>query len=196
MESDRLVTGTVILRPTAYAGRHEIIDSTACPERLEALPGVESASFSYAMPFFGLAEQRRYLVAGARPPQPGHEPAALINGVTPPISTVARPCSAVSPQYSDSALSPKVFVITRPWPAVCSAKRAPSATRLAQAGGKTRNGVRSSESSRRSADRYRPQPVTYQLYQPIAQEPRRSNELAVRTRASRRPRSSTASAPP
>lgn len=35
------------------------------------------------MPFFGLAEPRKYVVAGREPPEPGHEPAAVINGGSP-----------------------------------------------------------------------------------------------------------------
>jgi hypothetical protein len=72
------------LPTAAYPGGKEITDfQRLALERLEALPGVASASLSYSMPFFGLAEPRRYLVAGRETPQPGHEPSAAINGVSP-----------------------------------------------------------------------------------------------------------------
>jgi putative ABC transport system permease protein len=183
-ESDRLVTGTVILRPTAYARDNEIIDfQRLALERLEALPGVESASFSYAMPFFGLAEQRRYLVAGRETPQPGHEPAALINGVTPHyFETVStRLLSGRTFNASDTAISPKVFIINQAMAHSLFGDQSPIGRRLAQAGGKTAEwgeivGVVADVQSIYTD----PSPVTYQLYQPMAQEPRRYNELAVR----------------
>src|SRR5207249_9850200 len=60
-----LVTGTLLLRTATYPGDKEITDfQRLALERLEALPGVASASISYAMPFFGLAEPRKLLVAG------------------------------------------------------------------------------------------------------------------------------------
>ncbi len=83
-ESDHLVTGTMVLPTTTYRGDKEITDfQRLALERLEALPGVVSASMSYDMPFFGLAEPRKYLVAGRETSEPGHEPAAVINGISP-----------------------------------------------------------------------------------------------------------------
>src|SRR5207245_11348053 len=74
-ESDHLVTGTMVLPATTYAGDKEITAfQRLALERLEALPGVVSASISYSMPFFGLSEPRKYVVAGREPPERGHEP--------------------------------------------------------------------------------------------------------------------------
>src|SRR6266849_1705540 len=83
-QSDQLVTGTLVLPASTYAGDKQITDFQRLSlERLEALPGVVSASLSYSMPFFGLSETRKYLVAGRETPEPGHEPAVIINGVSP-----------------------------------------------------------------------------------------------------------------
>ena len=46
-------------------------------ERLEAIPGVASASISSFTPFFNWSDIRKYLVAGRDLPQPGQEPAAV-----------------------------------------------------------------------------------------------------------------------
>src|SRR5437867_9412938 len=102
-----------MLLPTAtFPGEKEITSfQSLALERLEALPGVESASISYAMPFFGLAEPRKYLVAGRETPEPGHEPAAVINGISPHyFETVGtRVFSGRAFNESDTLTSPRVF---------------------------------------------------------------------------------------
>lgn len=83
-ESDHLVTGTVVLPTAAYPGDAEVTEfQRLALERLEALPGVASASVSYSMPFFGLAEPRKVLIEDRETPEPGREPVAVINGVSP-----------------------------------------------------------------------------------------------------------------
>ncbi len=186
-ESDHLVTGTLVLQPSAYAGEREITEfQRRALERLEALPGAESASMSYAMPFFGLAEQRRYIIAGRQLPEPGREPAALINGVTPhyfqTVGTRLLSGRAFSP--GDTRTSPKVFVINDAMARGLFGDGSPLGQRIAQAGGQTLEwgeivGVVADVQSIYSD----PSPVTWQVYQPMAQEPRRSNELALRTTA-------------
>ena len=81
------------------------------------------------MPFFGLAEPRRYLVAGRETPQPGHEPSAAINGVSPHyFETVGtRLLSGRTFNAGDTLTSPKVFVINQ---AMASALLASIPTRL------------------------------------------------------------------
>ena len=92
---------------------------------------------------------------------------------------------------------PKVFVINQAMARGLFGGESPLGRRLAQAGGKTVEwgeivGVVADVQSV-YADRVA---VPYQLYQPMAQEPRPGNELAVRATGDRaRPPSSTASAP-
>jgi len=183
-ESDHLVTGSMLLPAAAYPGDAEIAGfQRVALERLEALPGVTSASVSYAMPFFGLGEPRRYLVAGREIPEPGHEPAAVINGVTPHyFDTVGtRLLSGRSFAESDSLDSPKVFIINQAMARGLFEGESPLGRRLARTGGKSLEwgeivGVVSDIQS------VYPErvTVTYQLYQPMAQEPRPGSELAVR----------------
>ncbi len=184
-KSDHLVTGIVVLPATTYAGDKEITDfQRLALERLEALPGVASASVSYDMPFFGLAEPRKYLVAGRETPEPGHEPTAVINGVSPHyFETVGtRVLRGRTFDRGDILTSPKVFVINEAMARGLFGGESPLGRRIAQAGGKT---IAWGEIVGVVADVESVYPdetaLTYQLYQPTAQEPRPVNRIAVRT---------------
>ncbi|HUP65934.1 MAG TPA: ABC transporter permease [Thermoanaerobaculia bacterium] len=184
-ESDNLVTGTVLLPAATYGTDEKIRDFQRLTlERFEALPGVTSASLSYSMPFFGLAETRKYVVAGREAPQAGHEPAAVINGVTPQyFETVGTPLlSGRAFNAGDTLTSPRVFIINAAMARGLFGDQSPIGQRISQAG------VESGESGEIvgvvgdvQSVWAEPDPVLYQLYQPMAQEPRRLNEIAVRT---------------
>jgi ABC-type antimicrobial peptide transport system permease subunit len=136
------------------------------------------------MPFFSLSETRKYLVEGREAPQPGHEPAAAMNGVSPHyFETVGTRLLSGRPfSEGDTVTSPKVFIINQAMARGLFAGESPLGRRIAQAGGKSVEwgeivGVVGDVESI-FADRIA---VTYQVYQPVAQEPRRFNEIAVRT---------------
>jgi predicted permease len=184
-QSDHLVTGTMLLPTATYLGSKEITDfQRLALERLEALPGVASASLSYSMPFFGLAGPRKYLAAGHATPKPGQEPAALINGVSPHyFETVGtRLLSGRAFNEGDTLTAPKVFIINEAMARGLFAGQSPLGRRIAQAGGKT---IEWGEIVGVVGDVQSVYPdritVTYQLYQPMAQEPRPGSEVAVRT---------------
>jgi predicted permease len=185
-ESDHLVTGTMVFPTTTYPGDKEITDfQRLALERLEALPGVASASFSYSMPFFGLSEPRNYLVAGRETPEPGHEPVAVINGVSPHyFETVGtRVLDGRTFSAGDTLTSPKVFIINQAMARGLFGDESPIGRRI------TRVGVDAIEWGEivgvvgdvQSVYPDRNTVTTYQLYQPIAQEPRHLDEIAVRT---------------
>ncbi len=186
-QSDNLVNGSLVLPTTAYPGDAQIAEfQRRALERIEALPGVASASLSYSMPFFGLSESRRYLVSGREAPQPGREPSAAINGVSPHYfeAVGTRLLSGRTFNAGDTPTSPRVFVINRAMASGLFGDESPIGRRIAQAGGKTVewgeivgvvSDVDSVYANRRTG--------AYQLYQPMAQEPRPINELAVRTTA-------------
>ena len=184
-QSDHLVTGTMVLPANTYPGDKQITAfQRRSLERLEALPGVVSASVSYSMPFFGLSETRRYLVAGRETPQSGHEPAVVINGVSPHyFETVGtRVLNGRTFNESDTLTSPRVFIINQAMARGLFGDESPIGRRIAQAGGQTPEwgeivGVVGDVESV-YANRIT---LPYQLYQPMAQEPRPLNELAVRT---------------
>jgi predicted permease len=184
-QSEHLVIGTVQLPTASYPGAEEITDfQRLALERLEALPGVASASISYSMPFFGLAEPRKYVVDGRATPQPGHEPVAGINGISPHyFATVGtRLLSGRAFDERDTLAAPKVFIINQAMVQGLFGGESPLGRRIAQAGGKNIEwgeivGVVDDIQSV-YPDRI---PVPYQLYQPMAQEPRLASEIAVRT---------------
>jgi putative ABC transport system permease protein len=184
-ESDGLVTGTMLLPTATYPAGKEITDfQSLALERLEALPGVVSASLSYSVPFLRLAEPRKYVVAGHDAPAPGREPAALINGVSPHyFETVGtRVLNGRTFNESDTATSSKVFIINEAMARGLFAGENALGRRIAEAGGKTLEwgeivGVVADVQSVYPD----PIPVTYQLYQPMAQEARHFNQIAVRT---------------
>jgi predicted permease len=185
-QSDGLVTGTIVLRPSAYPGETERADfQRRALERLEAMPGVASASLSYAMPFFGLPEQHRYVIAGRPAPDPGREPAAVINGVSPHyFETVGtRLLDGRTFDGRDTLKSPRVFIVNQAMARALFGGRSAVGQHIADAGAPLAGGeivgvVADVESvfANRAA-------VTYQVYQPLAQEPRPLSALAVRTAA-------------
>ena len=201
-ESDHLVTGTLLLPTATYPGDKEITDfQRLALERLEALPGVASASISYSMPFFGLAEPRKYLVAGRETPAARPRARRRHQRRQSPLfrdRRHARCSSGRTFNDGDTLTSPKVFIINQAMARGLFGGESPLGRRIAQAGGKTVEwgeivgvvGRRRNRSTRIAS------PVTYQLYQPMAQEPRplqRDRRAHRRRRAVRR--SSTASAP-
>jgi putative ABC transport system permease protein len=83
-------------------------------ERLAALPGVERASVDLDLPLYGFAAgQRAYVIEGRERPNPGHEPTALTNGVSPEyFDTVGTPLiRGRGILLSDTLESPRVVVI-------------------------------------------------------------------------------------
>jgi putative ABC transport system permease protein len=184
-ESTHVVTGTMLLPATAYAGDREIAEfHRLALQRLEALPGVASAGLSYSLPFFGLGEQRKYVVAGRETPPRGQEPVAVTNGVSPRyFETVGTPLlEGRAFNEADTLDSPKVFIVSQTTARGLFGGESALGRRIAQAGGATTSwgeivGVVADIQSVAS-DRMA---VSYQLYQPLAQEPRRGSEIAVRT---------------
>jgi len=184
-ESDHLVTGSMALPAVSYQRDERVVDfQRLALERLEALPGVVSASLSDSMPFFALTDARKFLVAGRETPQAGHEPVALVNGVSPHyFETVGTPLlSGRAFDASDALSSPRVFIINRAMARGLFGDESPIGRRIAQAG---RDAAEWGEIVGVVADvqsvNANPSALTYQLYQPLAQEARRSSEIAVRS---------------
>ena len=183
-ESDRVISGSIVLPAATYPDSIAIAGfQRRALERLEAMPGVESASISYATPFFGLVEQRKYLVAGRDAPEAGREPSAMINGVSPRyFETVGtRVLSGRAFTERDELGSPRVFIINQAMARGLFPDENPIGKRIAEAGGTT---VEWGEIVGVVADIQSVYPdrvaVTWQLYQPSAQEPRHVNQIVVR----------------
>jgi putative ABC transport system permease protein len=183
--SERLVTGTVILPPSSYETPEEIAGfQRQALRRLESLPGVASASVSYVMPFFGLAETRRYVVEGRPMPPAGREPGALINGVSPRyFETVGTRLLSGRPFTDGDAVgSPRVFIVNQTMANGLFPGESPVGRRIGRVlpGGIEWGEIVGIAQDIQTVAPGRPA-LEYQLYQPLAQEPRPVIEIAVRT---------------
>lgn len=186
-ESDRVVIGTTQLPAATYGGEAEIAAfQRRALDALRALPGVESASVSYALPYFGMAEPRRYAVEGRPPPPPGREPAARVNGVSPAyFGTVGtRIVAGRAFTDDDGPNAPRVFVINQAMARALFPGESPLGRRIAgvDGGGAVAWGQVVGVAADVASVYGDHDPVAFQLYQPMAQEPRRMMEIAVRAR--------------
>jgi putative ABC transport system permease protein len=180
--AEPLVTGTMVLPATAYRSDKEVADlHRLALDRVEALPGVASASISYALPFFPLGETRRYLVAGQPAPETGHEPSAALNGVSPRyFETLGiQVLQGRAFQAQDTAGSPKVYVINQSMAQALFGTESAIGQRLGRVGETTTGEIVGVVGDVEPVYTDRA-PVRHQVYQPLAQEPRRLTELAVR----------------
>jgi putative ABC transport system permease protein len=196
--SDHLVTGTIILPTARYPGAEKITAFTGLAlERLAVLPGVASVSISTFPPYYGWLERRKFFVEGANRPEPGREPAAGVNSVS------LRYFKTVGTQLiagrvfdrNDTATSPKVLIISQSTARALFGNQKPIGRRLilqtedeTAAGGEIVGVVVDVESVLPDLP-----PMAAQIYQPIVQEPRLENEIAIRAAAGVDPASLVAS---
>lgn len=183
-ESDQLVTGTFLLPEANYPGTEEITAFQRLTlERLQALPGVDSASVAHYQPFLNWSSTRKLWVEGHDRPAAGHEPAALLNGVSPAyFETVATSLlSGRAFRASDTATSTPVYIINESMARGLFADENPIGRRLASAvsdtpaWGEIVGVVADVKSIFPEAT-----PVTFQIYRPMTQTAQHLNQLAVR----------------
>ncbi len=183
--SDNLVTGAVVLPTASYGDAEKIANFHRLTlERLQALPGVASASISSFTPFFNWPAIRKYVVAGREPPKPGQEPAAVVNSISPDYFETfqSRLLTGRAFNEGDILTSPKVFIISQATASALFGKEDPIGRRIAQTGiGEAQWGEIVGVAANVKSVLPDPGPVTLQIYQPIAQDPRPYNEIAVRT---------------
>ena len=148
------------------------------------MPGVASVSISSFTPFFNWADIRKFLIAGRELPKPGQEPAAVVNSITPDyfdtFGTRLLAGRAFAPR--DNLTAPKVFIISQTTAKALFGNEDPIGRRIAQTAiGASAMGRNRGRGGGREISPADPGPVTLQVYQPMAQEPRPYNEIAVRT---------------
>ncbi len=183
-ESRQLVTATIALPAGTYRDAAKITAfHRLALERLAALPGVASVSLSSFTPSFIWPEIRKFIVDGQDRPATGREPAAVVNSVSSQYFSTfgTRVLSGRAFHERDTAGSTRVFIINQAATRGLFGEQNPIGRRIAQADGdKPRWGeivgvVNDVQSVVPEAN-----PVVFQIYQPMAQEPRRENEIAVR----------------
>ncbi|MEY2571923.1 MAG: hypothetical protein QOJ87_136 [Verrucomicrobiota bacterium] len=182
--SERLVTGTIVL-PSASYGDPEKINTfhRLTLERLEAIPGVATVAISSFTPFFNWGDVRKYIVEGRELPPPGREPAAVVNSISPAYFETyqTRLLSGRAFSDRDSLTSPKVFIISQATAVALFGNENPIGRRLAQTGlGPSQWGEIVGVAADVQSVLPDSGPVTLQLYQPMTQEPRPYNEIVVR----------------
>jgi putative ABC transport system permease protein len=184
-QSEHVVTASVVLPAAGYPDADRITAfHRVTIERLQAVPGVASASICSFSPFFNWADVRKYLVEGRELPTPGREPAAVVNSITPQYFDTfgTRVLAGRVFNERDTQTSPKVFVISQSMATALFGNENPIGRRLAQTSiGNSQWGEIVGVAADVKSVLPDPGPVTFQLYQPMAQDPRPYNQIAVRT---------------
>ena len=184
-QSEHVVTGTVVLPAAGYPDADRITAfHRVALERLQAVPGVASASICSFTPFFNWGDVRKYLVEGRELPTPGHEPAAVVNSITPGYFDTfgTRLLAGRVFNERDDQTSPKVFIISQSMAVALFGNENPIGRRVGQTGiGNLQWGEIVGVAGDVKSVLPDPGPVTFQLYQPMAQDPRPYNQIAVRT---------------
>ncbi|CAN5559903.1 ABC transporter permease [soil metagenome] len=184
-QSDNLITGRLVLPAARYSDAQKISAfHRVALERVNSLPGVAAASVSSFTPFFDWADARKFIVEGRELPPPGHEPAAVVNSISPRYFDTVRTRLLGGRAFTDrdDADAPRVFIIGQAMAAALFGNDDPIGRRITEAGTTPPQwgeivGIVADVRSVTSE----PNPVTSQLYQPMAQQPQTQNELAVRT---------------
>jgi ABC-type antimicrobial peptide transport system permease subunit len=121
---------------------------------------------------------------GRELPQPGREPAAVVNSISPGYFDTfgTRLLSGRIFNDADSQTSPKVFIISQSMAVALFGNENPIGHRLAQTNiGSPHWGEIVGVATEIKSTLPDPGPVTLQLYQPMSQDPRPYNQIAVRT---------------
>jgi putative ABC transport system permease protein len=189
-ESDQLVTGTVLLPAAQYADADARLRfQERLLERISVLPGVTSASVSRHLPFFGWRDSIPFTVEGQPLPEPGREPAALVNTVSADYFTTVRTAWVAGRMFdrSDTLTSTPVAIINESLARTLFGGADALGKRLKRVGGAEEPAVIvgivadvKSVNPDRTA-------VVFQLYRPSTQDPTFYNEIAVRTAATAPP---------
>jgi putative ABC transport system permease protein len=183
--SDNLITASILLPAANYTDAEEISAFHRLTlERLAALPGVASASIASFTPFFTWPDTRKFVVEGRDLPPRGREPAAVVNSVSPGYFDAygTRLLAGRTFDERDTAGAPKVFIVSELTARTLFGRTNPIGQRLAQVEdgnpqwGEVVGVVADVEPAVTDLNL-----APSQIYQPMAQEPRRQNEIAVRT---------------
>ncbi|MCF3649713.1 ABC transporter permease [Synoicihabitans lomoniglobus] len=183
--SEHLLTGTFLLPEAEYPSPEKIrAFQDLALERLRALPGIASVGLSSHPPFYAGSESRRVVVQGQERPPQGREPTALINVITPDylntVGTTVRAGRAFDQR--DTSDAPLAVIINAAMAETLFEGTDPIGRRIARVNESDLAwaevvGVVSNVSNTLPDPAITP----FQVYVPMAQEPRTYNEMAVRT---------------
>lgn len=184
-ESAQLVTGSVVLPAGTYGDAEKIAAfQRLMIERLGALPGVASVSVGSATPFFHWPDIRKFHIEGHERPPAGQEPAAMVNTISPRFFETFGMRVLAGRDFSerDNATATRVYLVSESTARAYFGDANPIGRRLAPAGsgddlpwGEVVGVIADFQPN--DPD---PNPVIHHVYVPMAQEPQRQFELAVR----------------
>ena len=88
---------------------------TRIEDRLRATPGVEDVALGWSVPLYIWLTSRPYVVEGRPPPDPGHEPNANLNAVSPGFIDTLKMHLLSGRQFTpaDSVAAPRVIMINQ-----------------------------------------------------------------------------------
>lgn len=147
------------------------------------MPGVASVSLSSSTPSIIWPEIRKFVVEGQDRPATGREPAAVVNRVSPQYFATfgTRVLAGRVFTERDTANSPRVFILNQAAARGLFGAQNPLGRRIARLdGAELRTGEVVGVVNDVQPVLPDDNPVVFQIYQPMAQEPRRESELAVR----------------
>lgn len=164
------------LPPTRYATGDQNYDFyTRLDERLRSLPGVENVAIGWTAPIYLFLTQRTFVAEGRPPPEPGREPVADLNAVTPSYLDTLKMRLVSGRQFSatDTATSPRVVLINESFAKSLFPDGDAVGRTLVTGSGETR---RSAEIVGVFADiefagNPAPKKTPFLVFQPLAQEP-------------------------
>jgi predicted permease len=181
--AERVVQAEFVLPTGRYPADEDIVAfQPRVIERLARIPGVESVSVSYGLPFMGLRGTGHYV--GDVEGTPGLT--AKINGVSPRYFDVTGTRLAAGRVFNehDTAASTRVAIISESMARQLFPGGNPLGRRVASAGSETRAWMEvvGVVADVRSID-VAQEPAPFQLYRPTTQDPHRGWTLAVRIAA-------------
>ena len=180
-----LLRANISLPPGTYSTPERTMAFyTQLEQRLGALPGVTGVAISYTIPMFGFSSERSYAVEGQIAPVAGHEPVAMVNGITAGYfyTLGTRLLSGRAFAATDQLHSPPVVIINEAMAHALFPNGDAVGKRLSPIGEKTASwfeivgvveNVRFLNLS--------PSPVRFQLYLPLTQETWNYAAVTVRT---------------
>ncbi|MEO6994857.1 MAG: ABC transporter permease [Lacunisphaera sp.] len=180
-----LLRADIYLPPVIYSTADRTMAFyTQLEQRIGALPGVTGVAISYAIPMFGFGSQRSYAVEGQPAPIAGHEPVAMVNGITAGyFNTLGTRLLSGRPfAETDQLHSPHVVIINEAMAHALFPHGDAVGKRLSPIGEKTPGSleiVGVVENVRFL--NLSPSPVRFQLYLPLTQETWNYVAVTVRT---------------
>lgn len=184
-DSGNVVEGSFELPKAPYDSAGKILAfQRQLIARFRSIPGVDSVALAYGLPYMGSIGPRGYIVEGKDRPSKGTEPSASYDGITPDYFTVTGGRILVGRPFAeaDNAASARVVIINEGMARALFPDVSPIGHRISRADSEKPEWAQivGIAADVRPASLYQ-RPLSFQVYQPLAQEPWQYAAFAVRT---------------